>query len=108
MSNRSHLMDTTAAVTGLLDAQGNPIPVRRVDIAELPEIDRAALPGLPDDMRAHLLGEDTIVLFHPASELHLEMPLQDHEAIGRYVEALNTARLKQAMGEAPEGEGYRV
>lgn len=112
MTNRHRraLESTTAAFTGLLDESGNPIPARRINIRELPEIDRAALSGLPDDMEARLLqdgGIPAIILFHPASELYMEIPVAAHENITPYVEALNVARLKQAMGEAPEIDGYR-
>ena len=112
MSRRA-LMGTAGVSSGLLDSSGNPMPAStvQVDIRSLPLIERAALPSLPHDMEARLLqGDETvIVLFHPRSELSIEVPLTDMNNLEPYVEALNTARLKQAMGEPPEnGEGYRV
>ena len=88
-----------------------PASTVQVDIRSLPLIERAALPSLPHDMEARLLqGDETvIVLFHSRSELSIEVPLIDMNDLEPYVEALNEARLKQAMGEPPEdGEGYRV
>jgi hypothetical protein len=102
----------SSAARDVVDDAGNPIPVRRINIAALPKIDPEALPGLPDDMEAHLMNdigqEPMIVLFHPASELHIKVPVSEHENIGPWVEKLNFARLKQAMGEPPEGDAYRV
>lgn len=113
--DRRTLMGTGGMSSGLLDSSGNPLPASRlqIDIEKLPKIERAALPGLPHDMEGRLLavpGDDpAVVLFHPRSELHLLVPLTDLADLARYVEALNVARLKQSMGEAPEnGEGYRV
>lgn len=115
MTNRMHraLNSTTSAFTGLLDESGNPIPVRAIPIRNLPSIDRGALPDFPDDMEArldHPAGADpVIILFHPPSEMHIDVPLLDRANLDRYVEALNVARLKQAMGETPEdGDGYLV
>jgi hypothetical protein len=107
---KRQFMNTTAVASGLLDANGNPIPAQTVDVRSLPEIARDGLPGLPDDIEARLMGgeELVIVLWHRASDLHVEMPLLDRSNLPRYVEALQTAALRQAMGEAPEGNGYRV
>lgn len=79
-SARRTLSGSTAVSTGLLDADGNPIPVRTVDVR----------------------------LWHPASDLHIEMPLLDRRNIETYVAAIRMAVSRQAMGEAPEGDGYRV
>lgn len=109
-SPRNNLFTTTAVHTGLLDANGDPIPVRTVDLTILPEIDRAALPGLPDDMEARLMSGDEpqIVVWHPSSGLHIEMPLLDRANLSRYVDAIQAAVMRQAMGETPEEGGYRV
>lgn len=109
-SARRTLSGSTAVSTGLLDADGNPIPVRTVDVRNLPKIDPSALPGLPEDMEARLMpgDEPVIVLWHPASDLHIEMPLLDRRNIETYVAAIRMAVSRQAMGEAPEGDGYRV
>lgn len=107
---KNNLFTTTAIHTGLLDASGEPIPVRTVDLTTLPEIDRAALPGLPDDMEARLMSGDDpkIVLWHRASDLHIEVPLLDRRNLSRYAQAIQAAVMRQAMGEAPEEGGYRV
>lgn len=107
---KNNLFNTTSVHTGLLDANGDPIPVRTVDLTTLPEIDRAALDGLPHDMEARLMsGEDPkIVLWHRASDLHIEVPLLDRGNLSRYVEAIQAAVMRQAMGEVPEEGGYRV
>lgn len=106
----ANLFNTTAVHTGLLDASGEPIPVRTVDLTTLPEIERAALPGLPDDMEARLMSGDDpkIVLWHRASDLHIEMPLLDRANLSKYVAAIDAAVMRQAMGEVPEDSGYRV
>lgn len=91
----------------LLDADGQPIDTTTVDIPNLPLIARDALPGLPDSMEGRLLAP-WIVLYHPFAELSLRVPITAVEALEPYIETLNVAVLKQAMGEAPEDEGYRV
>jgi hypothetical protein len=108
--NPRNLLNTTAIATGLLDARGDPIPVRTVDLTTLPMIERRALPGLPIDIDARLMGgaEPVIVLCHRASDLHIEMPLLDRGNVAKYVAAIHAAVERQAMGEAPEENGYRV
>ena len=91
----------------LLDADGQPIDTVTVDIPSLPLIDRADFPDLPDSMEMRLLAP-WVVLYHPLAELSLRVPLEDLDGLARYVKALNIAVLKQAMGEVPEGEGYRI
>lgn len=91
----------------LLDQDGQPIETTRVDIQSLPLIDPAALPGLPDSMEGRLLAP-WVVLFHPLAELSLQVPLTDLDNLSAYVETLNVAVLKQAMGETPEEDGYRI
>lgn len=117
MSDRRTLMATGGVSSGLLDSAGTPMPAStmKLDIAALPRIERAALPGLPHDMEGRLLhvegspDDPVVVLFHARSELHMLVPLTDLANLPAYVEALNGARLKQAMAEAPDGgEGYRV
>lgn len=114
MSKRD-LMGTAGLKSPLLDASGRPLiaDTVKITIRSMPLIERDALPGLPDDIEARLFnvpGQDPrIVLFHPASELHIEVPPTDIDNLDRYVEALTTARLKQAMGEPPDaGDGYRI
>lgn len=114
MTNRAHraLNSTTAAFTGLLDASGNVIPASTIHIPSLPEIDRRALVGLPDDMEARLLqmpGEDpAILIIHAATELYMEMPLTDQANLAQYVAAIRRVVIAQSMGETPEEDGYRV
>lgn len=115
MTDKRSLMGTAGLKSPLLGADGRPINADtvKVTIASMPLIDRAALPDLPDDLEARLFnvpGQDPrILLVHRPSELFVEVSLLDRENLDRYVEALTTARLKQAMGEPPEnGEGYRV
>jgi hypothetical protein len=110
MNRRLSLTGSTAVSSGLLDADGNPIQVRTVDVRNLPEIDRDALPGLPIDMEARLMSGDepVIILHHPGSDLHIEVPLLDRTNLAKYAAAIYAARVRQAMGEAPEGDGYRV
>lgn len=83
-----------------------------IDIESLPLIDRGALPGLPNSMEGRLFNqpplEPCVILFHPQAEMHLKIRLLDLENLSKYVEQLNFAVLKQAMGEPPEEEGYRV
>jgi hypothetical protein len=97
-----------------------PPQTESIDIPALQEIDRACFTGLPAAMECKLLNrpglEPAVILYHPKAELHVLMRLpsgHDFGAepwdIGSYVEQLNGAVLKQAMGEPPEGdEGYRV
>lgn len=82
-----------------------------VQIPLLPLIDRAALAGLPDDMEGRLLvpangAVPSIVLYHPASELHLEVSLLSMADLAPFIERIRGAVLKQGMGEPPAGEGY--
>lgn len=115
MTNKRDLLGTAGLKSPLLDASGRPLTADTVQITirSMPLIDPAALPGLLADIEARLFNvpkqEPRIVLFHPASEMHIEVPLIDIDNLPRYVEALTTARLKQAMGEPPDaGDGYRV
>lgn len=91
----------------LLDQHGQPIETVDVRIPELPLIDRDALPGLPDSMEGRLLAP-WVVLYHPHTEMSLRVPMTDLADLPRYVEQLNVAVLKHAMGETPEEEGYRI
>ena len=99
--------------------QGKSLPVKsdgetvRITIASMPLIDRAALPGLPDDLEARLFNvpdqDPRILLVHPPSELYIEVSLLDREDLGRYIEALTEARLRQAMAEPPhDARGYPI
>lgn len=106
MTTRRTLLGTTNQTTPAADTV-------KIVIKSMPLIDRAALPGLPDDLEARLFNlpdqEPRILLVHPPSELFVEVSLLDRENLGGYVEALTVARLRQAMGEPPEtGKGYRI
>lgn len=106
MTTRRTLLGTTNQTKPTVDTV-------KIVIRSMPLIDRGALPGLPDDLEARLFNlpdqEPRILLVHPPSELFVEVSLLDRENLGGYVEALTTARLKQAMGEPPEsGKGYRI
>jgi hypothetical protein len=98
--NLANLFNTTAIATGLLDANGAPIPVRTLDLTTLPLIERRALPGLPEDIEARLMGgaEPVIVLCHPVSDLHIEMPLLDRRNVAKYAAAIHAAVERQATG----------
>jgi hypothetical protein len=89
-----------------------PLIPTNIDIFDLPLIDHAALPGLPASMEGRLFHakgmEPCVVLFHPQAELHLLIRLTDLENLEHYVNQLNVAVLKQAMGETPGEEGYLV
>lgn len=115
MTHRRALMGSAGLKSPLLAPDGRPITADtvKVTIRSMPLIDPQALPGLPDDLEARLFnvpGQDPfVILFHPLSELYVEMSLLDRDNIAQYVEALSGARLKQAMGEVPENaEGYRI
>jgi hypothetical protein len=86
--------------------------LHNIDIQSLPLIDPEALPGLPDSMEGRLFREKglepCVVLFHPMAEMHLLIRLTDLDNLGKYIEQLNYAVLKQAMGEPPEDQGYRI
>ena len=86
--------------------------LQKIDIEALPLIDPDALPGLPESMEGRLFQERgleaCVVLFHPQGEMHLLIRLTDLENLPKYVEQLNFAVLKQAMGEPPEEQGYRI
>lgn len=83
-----------------------------IEIRKLPLIERDALPGLPQSMEGRLFQnqgmEPCVVLFHPLAEMHLLIRLTDLGNLSKYIEQLNVAVLKQAMGETPEGQGYRI
>lgn len=85
---------------------------KTIDIKKLKLIDRAALPDFPRSMEARLLEEDglepSVILFHPMAEAYVFIRLTDLENLDHYVEELNVAVLKQAMGETPEEQGYRI
>lgn len=85
---------------------------KNIEIRSLALIARDALPPIPDSMEARLLEEPelepAIILFHPQAEVYVFVRLTDAENIQQYVDELNVAVLKQAMGEAPEDEGYRI
>ena len=82
-------------------------PVRAVSIPSLPEIDRRDFPDLPADMEMRLLtpangADPSIVLFHPQSEMHLEMPVMEMDSLERYVAELRGAVERFGMGVVPD------
>ena len=84
------------------------------EISELPLIDPEAIPPIPESMEARLFQvegnelEPCVILYHPQCELHVKIRLTDLHNMQHYVDELNSAVLKQAMGETPEEEGYRL
>lgn len=92
------------------------LPISAIRIRDMQLIDRDALLGLPRTMEARLYAPNSaddqpcIILFSPAAELHVAVPLTEWQTnLAHYVEALNVAVAKQAMGETPEdAEGYRI
>lgn len=115
MTDKRALLGTAGLKSPLLGPDGRPLNADtvKITIGSMPLIDRAALPGLPDDLEARLFNvpdqDPVIVLFHRPSELHIEVPLLDRDNLPHYVEALTVARMRQAMGDAPDaGDGYRV
>lgn len=83
-----------------------------VNIRELTLISPDALPPIPRSMEARLFNkkelEPCVILYHPLAELHVKIRLTDLDNLPKYVDELNAAVLKQAMGETPEEEGYRI
>ncbi len=115
MTTKRDLLGTAGLKSPLLGPDGHPLTADtiKITIASMPLIERAALPGLPDDLEARLFNvpeqEPRILLVHPPSELYVEMSLLDRDNIERYVEALTEARLRQAMAEPPPDErGYPI
>lgn len=98
----------------LLDFNGQPIETKDIDVKSLPMIDPEAIPDLPAYLEARLLNEPglepALVLFHPRAEVYRLVRLTTlPDSLPGHYEAINTAVLKQAMGEPPEdGDGYRV
>ncbi len=82
-------------------------PLQVVSIRALPEIDRADFPAVPDDMEMRLLtpangADPSIVLFHPASEMHLEVPLVEMDNLAPHVAEVRAAVVRFAMGVVPD------
>lgn len=108
MDKRTLRSTTAAPFAGLLDASGNRIAAARVvDIRALPEIDRRGFPALPLDMEMRLLtpangADPSIVLFHPASEVHLEIPVMEMNSLEPHIEAVRFAVQRMAMGVPPD------
>lgn len=90
----------------------NRLTLENIDILELDLIAPDALPPIPRSMEARLLNkkglEPAIILFHPQAEVYVYVRLLDQKNIQKYVDELNGAVLKQAMGEPPEDQGYRI
>ena len=108
---RARLATTTAGFSGaLMDADGEPIT--GLNLRNLPLIERDAIPGLPDGIEARLWSTapvcPTIVLWHRTADLHVEFPVTALADAARFIAALESAVLRQAMGEAPEQDGYRI
>lgn len=95
----------------LLGSDGKPIQQLTAHIPSLPEIDRDALPGLPDDMEARFLAipddEPMIVIFHPRSEAHICMSLLARDNLAFFVEKVRIVAENMAMGEPPADDEYR-
>jgi len=102
------LLRTTTNIAGLLDANGDPIrEPPKVDIRSLPEINRRDFPVLPADMEMRLLApangaDPSIVLFHPGSECHLEVPVTEMNNLALHVERVRFAVERLAMGVLPD------
>jgi hypothetical protein len=98
----------------LLGSDG--LPISAIHIRDMQLIDREALPGLPQSMEARLYAPNSaddqpcIVLVNRLAELHVAVPLTEWQTnLMHYVNALNVAVAKQAMGETPDNEeGYRI
>jgi len=89
------------------------LTTENIDIRKLALFAPDALPPIPRSMEARLFNpedgrEAAIILFHPQAELHVYVRLTDSDNIQKYVDKLNVAVLKQAMGEPPEEQGYRI
>ncbi len=103
---RRTLRRSTALATGMVSYEA--VTTQTMDIQALPKIDRHALPGLPGDMKAYLRGGDppVILLFHEASEMHIEVPIPQRHDLTPFIALLRAAESRQAMGEPPEAGGY--
>ena len=82
-------------------------PIKAVSILALPEIDRRDFPDLPDDMEMRLLtpengADPSIVLFHPQSEMHLEVPVVEMNNLTPYVARVRAAVEAFSMGVPPD------
>jgi hypothetical protein len=78
-----------------------------VSILALPEIDRRDFPDLPDDMEMRLLtpangADPSIVLFHPQTEMHLEVPVVEMNNLAPYVARVRGAVEQFSMGVPPD------
>ena len=95
----------------LLDSNGHPVRTEDIDILALPQIEREALDGIPDSMEGRLFHkpplEPAVVLLHPLAEVYVLIRLTDLGNLQYYVDQVNTAVLRQAMGEPPpDAQGY--
>ncbi len=82
------------------------LPIQTVSILALPEIDRRDFPAVPDDMEMRMLtpasgAAPSIVLFHPETTMHLEIPVTAMNDLGPHVMRLRAAVAGLAMGAAP-------
>lgn len=82
-------------------------PLKAVSILTLPEIDRRDFPDVPDDMEMRLLtpangADPSIVLFHPKSEMHLEVPVVQMNDLKPYVARVREAVERFSMGVPPD------
>src|ERR1700728_3852323 len=83
-------------------------PLQAVSILALPEIDRHDFPDCPGDMEMRLLrpangADPSIVLYHPQSEMHLEVPVLEMNNLVPHVARLQEAVARWSMGVAPDG-----
>jgi hypothetical protein len=94
---------------GLVDMNGKLIPIpARVLITKLPLIDRADFSELPTDMEMRLLipasdEEPSVIIFHPGSELRLEISLRQIYNLRPHVAKVREAVEQFAMGVPPGG-----
>ena len=100
MPDRAHILGSTN-LSGVK-------PIQTVSILALPKIDPADFPDLPPDMEMRLLtpangADPSIVLFHPGSEMHLEVPLLEMDSLAKYVARVREAVEQFAMGVVPDG-----
>jgi hypothetical protein len=82
-------------------------PLQVVSIRALPKIDHGDFPDLPDDMEMRLLtpengADPSIVLFHPQSEMHLEVPVVEMNNLTPYVARVRAAVEAFSMGVPPD------
>jgi hypothetical protein len=85
MSMASRFLADTTALSGPIDAACIPAPrddpPEQINVTDLPLIAADALSPLPDGIEARIFGDDTIILWWPAQNVHVSVPLLDHAAL---------------------------